>query len=105
MTETNIEENQKPITVKNGDEMPAVQEPDPFSMDTNTIANGAYNSAVLSGLVFANCMIANKLLKTTPPNLGQLDLKDGAKLTLNVFSAKMTKKWLNGHGIIPANIK
>ena len=73
-------------------------------MDPNTIANGMYNSAVLSGLVIANCMIAKKVFKTTPPNISEFDIKDGVKLTLNVFTAMMINQWLTNQGILPPKI-
>jgi hypothetical protein len=73
-------------------------------MDTNAIINGAYHSAVLSGLVIANTMIAEKLLKTKPPNLGKLDVKDVGMLTLNVYAAIMTRDMLVKNGILPADI-
>ena len=74
-------------------------------MDSNTIVNGAYHSAVLSGLIYANCIISRQILKTTPPNLGQITIKDGAKLTLNVYVAMMIKNMLIKQGIIPPNIQ
>ena len=74
------------------------------NFDPNTIINDAYHSAVLSGLIFVNCVVSKKLLKTSPPNLGQIDIKDGAKLTLNVFLAMMTNNWLVKQGILPQTI-
>ena len=73
-------------------------------MDTNRILNGAYHSAILSGLVFANCIATKKLLKTSPPNLGQLDIKGVGKLTLNIYVAMMMKDMLIKQGILPPNI-
>jgi hypothetical protein len=73
-------------------------------MDVNTIVNGMYHSAVLSGLVIENCMIAQKLFKASPPNLGKIDIKDVGKLTLNVYLAMMTRNWLVKQGILPADV-
>ena len=72
--------------------------------DRNMIINSAYHSAVLGGLIFVNCIASKKLLKISPPNLGQIDIKDGAKLTLNVFTAMMVKNWLVKQGILPPTI-
>jgi hypothetical protein len=73
-------------------------------MDANTIVNGAYHSAVLSALVMTNSMLAKKLLKINPANLGQLSIKDATMLTVNVYIAMMTKSALIKQGILPANI-
>ena len=73
-------------------------------MDTQTIINGAYHSAILSGLVITNSMLAKKLLKVKPADLGQLTIKDGAMLTVNVYIAMMTKSALIKQGILPPNI-
>jgi hypothetical protein len=73
-------------------------------MDANTIVNGAYHSAVLSGLVMTNSMIAKKIFKVNPANLGQLSIKDGVMLTVNVYIAMMTKQALIKQGILPPDI-
>ena len=73
-------------------------------MDSNTIINGAYHSTILSGLVFANCILSKNMFKTTPPNLGQLDMTNISKLTLNIYIAMMTKNLLIKQGILPPNI-
>jgi hypothetical protein len=73
-------------------------------MDEKTIINGAYHSAVLSGLVITNSLIAKKLLKMKPAELGQLNLKDVGMLTANVYIAMMTKSALIKQGILPPNI-
>lgn len=73
-------------------------------MDPNKIINGAYHSAVLSGLVVTNSILAKKLLKIRPSDLGQLTLKDTAMLTTNVYIAMMIKNALIQKGILPPNI-
>ena len=73
-------------------------------MDSNSLLNGAYHSTVLTGLLFTNCMIAEKVFKVRPPNLGRLDVKDVGQLALNVFVAEMTRTWLVKQKIIPDNI-
>ncbi len=73
-------------------------------MDANKIINGAYHSAVISTLVITNSILANKLLKSKPASLGQISLKDGAMLTVNVYIAMMTKQALIDQGILPANV-
>ena len=69
-----------------------------------TLIDTAYHSAVLSGLVLANCMIAEKLLKIKPPNLGKLDVKDAGMLALNILAAELTQEWLVSKGILPDSI-
>ena len=69
-------------------------------MDSNSVLNGAYHSTVLTGLIFMNCMIAEKVFKVRPPNLGKLDVKDVGQLALNVFVAEMTRTWLVKQKII-----
>lgn len=73
-------------------------------MDVNTIVNGAYHSAVLSGIVITNSLLANKLLKVKPADLGQLDVKNAAMLTTNVYIAMMIKSALIKNGILPPTI-
>ena len=73
-------------------------------MDVNKIVNGAYHSAVLSGLVMTNSLLAKKLLKVKPADLGQFTLKDGSMLIVNVYIAMMTKQALIKNGILPPNI-
>lgn len=73
-------------------------------MDFNKIVNGAYHSAVLSGLVMTNSLIAKKLLKVKPADLGQLDIRNAAMLTTNVYLAMMVKSALIKNGILPPNI-
>ena len=73
-------------------------------MDSNTLLDGAYHSTVLTGLLFANCMIAEKVFKVRPPNLGRLDFKDVGQLAVNVFTAEMTRNWLVKQKIIPDSV-
>lgn len=73
-------------------------------MDFNKIVNGAYHSAVLSGLVMTNSLLAKKLLKVKPADLGQLDIKNAAMLTTNVYIAIMIQSALIKNGILPPNI-
>ena len=73
-------------------------------MDSNSLLNEAYHSTVLTGLLFANCMIAEKVFKIKPPNLGKLDVKDVGQLAVNVFAAKMTHSWLVKQKILPNSI-
>jgi len=73
-------------------------------MDVNTIINGAYHSAVLSGFVIANSMLSKKLFKTKPADLGQFTPKDSIMLTVNIYMAMMTKQALIKNKILPPNI-
>ena len=73
-------------------------------MDVNTVVNGAYHSAVLSGLVMTNSLLAKKLLKVKPADLGQISIRDSTMLIANVYIAMMTKQALIKNGIIPPNI-
>ncbi len=73
-------------------------------MDPNTIVNGVYHSAVLSGLVMTNLLLAKKLFKVKPADLGQFTFKDGSMLIVNMYIAMMTKQALIKNGILPANI-
>lgn len=73
-------------------------------MDANTIVNGAYHSAVISGLVITNSLLAKKLLKVKPADLGQITLKDTAMLTANIYIAMMIKNALIKNKILPPNI-
>tara|TARA_B110000881_G_C18354102_1_gene402977 strand:- start:10 stop:246 length:237 start_codon:yes stop_codon:yes gene_type:complete len=73
-------------------------------MDVNGIINGAYHSAVLSGLVMTNSLLAKKLFKMKPADLGQFTFKDGTMLIVNMYMAIMTKQALIKNGILPPNI-
>ena len=73
-------------------------------MDSNSLLNSVYRSSVLTGLVFANCMIAEKVFKVKPPNLGKLDVKDVFQLSVNLFAAEMTREWLVKQKILPDSI-
>ena len=73
-------------------------------MDPNSIINDAYHSTILSGLIFTNCILTKKIFKISSPNLGQLDITDVTKLTVNVYIALMTKNLLIKQGILPPNI-
>lgn len=73
-------------------------------MDTNTIVNGAYHSALLGAFVMINSILVKKIFKIKPADLGQINLKDGAMLTTNVYIAMMTKNALIKQGILPPNI-
>ena len=70
----------------------------------DTIINNAYHSAILSGLVITNSVLAKKILNTKPVDLGQFRLKDGAMLTVNVYVAMMIKDALIKQGILPPTI-
>lgn len=73
-------------------------------MDVNTIVNGLYHSSILSGIVITNSLLTKKLLKVKPADLGQLDIKNAAMLTTNVYIAMMIKSALIKNGILPPNI-
>ena len=73
-------------------------------MDSNSLLDGAYHATVLTGLVFVNSMIAEKVFKMKPPSLGKLDFKDAGQLTVNVFAAEMTRGWLVKQKILPNSI-
>ena len=70
----------------------------------NTIVNGAYHSAVLGGLVMANSMIAKKLLKVKPADLGQFSFRDSSMFIANVYIAMMMKQALIKQGILPPSV-
>ena len=65
------------------------------------MVNGAYHAAVLGGLVMTNSVLAKKLLKVKPADLGQVSFKDGAMLFVNLYIAMMTKQALIKNGILP----
>jgi len=69
-----------------------------------SLLDGAYHASVLTGLIFANCMIAEKLFRVKPPNIGKLDVKDVGQLAVNVFAAEMTRGWLVKQKILPDSI-
>jgi hypothetical protein len=52
----------------------------------------------------ANSILAKKLFKVNPANLGQLSIKDGVMLTTNIYIAMMTKSALIKQGILPPDI-
>jgi len=49
-------------------------------------------------------MIAEKLFRVKPPNIGKLDVKDVGQLAVNVFAAEMTRGWLVKQKILPDSI-
>ena len=73
-------------------------------MDVNTVVNGTYHSAILGGLVMTNSLLAKKLLKVKPADLGQISIRDSTMLLANVYIAMMTKQALIKNGILPPNI-
>ena len=73
-------------------------------MDPRSIVNNAYHSAVLSGLVLSNSVLAKKLLNTKSVDLGQFSVKDGAMLSLNIYVAMMIKSALIKQGLLPPTI-
>ena len=74
-------------------------------MDPNSIVNNAYHSAVLSGLVITNSVLATKLLKIKSVDLGKFSVKDGAMLSANIYVAMMIKSALIKQGILPPKYK
>ena len=54
-------------------------------MDPSSIVNNAYHSAVLSGLVLSNSVLATKRLNMKSVDLGKFSVKDGAVLSLLIF--------------------
>ena len=71
---------------------------------TNTLVNSAYNTALLSGLVFTNCFLTEKAFGTKPTNLGKFNIENMAKFTLNLYLADLTKTWVQKQGWLPENI-
>lgn len=69
-----------------------------------SIANTLYHGAVVGGLSVGYSMLAKRLMKTKPADLGRLDLEDGAKITATVAAALATRDMLVQQGIIPADI-
>ena len=75
-----------------------------YKMDPNSIVNNAYHSAVLSGLVITNSVLATKLLTIKSVDLGKFSVKDGAMLSANIYVAMMIKSALIKQGILPPSI-
>ena len=73
-------------------------------MDPSSIINNAYHSAVLSGLVLSNSVLAKKLLNMKSVDLGQVSVKDGLMLSLNIYVAMMIKSALIKQGLLPPTI-
>ena len=73
-------------------------------MDPSSIVNNAYHSAVLSGLVLSNSVLAKKLLNMKSVDLGQFSVKDGTMLSLNIYVAMMIKSALIKQGLLPPTI-
>ena len=73
-------------------------------MDPSSIVNNAYHSAVLSGLVLTNSVLATKLLNMKSFDLGKFSVKDGAMLSLNIYVAMMIKSALIKQGLLPPTI-
>ena len=71
---------------------------------TDTLVNSAYNTALLGGLVFANCFVAEKAFGTKPTNLGKYDIENVGKFTLNLYLAVITKNWVQNRGWLPTSI-
>ena len=71
-------------------------------MDPSSIVNNAYHSAVLSGLVLSNSVLATKLLNIKSVDLGKFSVKDGAMLSVNIYVAMMTKKCIDQARLIAA---
>ena len=67
-------------------------------MDSSSIVNNAYHSAVLSGLVLSN---STKLLNIKSVDLGKFSVKDGAMLSVNIYVAMMIKSALIKQGLLP----
>ena len=49
-------------------------------------------------------MLAKRLMKTKPADLGRLDIEDSVKITATVAAALATRDMLVQQGIIPADI-
>ena len=73
-------------------------------MDPSSIVNNAYHSAVLSGLVLSNSVLATKLLNIKSVDLGKFSVKDGAMLSVNIYVAMTTKSALIKQGLLPPTI-
>ena len=61
-------------------------------------------SAVLSGLVLSNSVLATKLLNIKSVDLGKFSVKDGAMLSVNIYVAMMIKSALIKQGLLPPTI-
>ena len=73
-------------------------------MDPSSIVNNAYHSAVLSGLVMSNSVLATKLLNIKSVDLGKFSVKDGAMLSVNIYVAMIIKSALIKQGLLPPTI-
>lgn len=75
-------------------------------MESISLLDGAYHSAVHSGLMLANSMIAEKVFKVKPLTLGKIDVRDTGMLLLNVYmyTAEMTRSWLVKQKILPDSV-
>ena len=68
------------------------------------IANTLYHGAVVGGLTVGYNMLAKRILKTKPADLGRLDIEDGVKVTASVAAALATRDLLIQQGILPADL-
>jgi len=74
-----------------------------MSSDGKTLANAAYNAAVVSGLAIGYVQLGKKVLKGANPKL-DFTAYDAGMVVLDVGLALATKDMLIKQGIIPANI-
>ena len=68
------------------------------------VANLVYHGAVLSALTISLTMLAKKVTKIKPADIGHLNIEDGLKLTVAISGALATQDMLIRQGILPGSI-
>ena len=71
---------------------------------TKDIKKSVYHGAAISGLAVGYIMLANTLVKMSPPSLGKFDVEDGVKLVAIAAMSDFTKDYLIKQKIIPNSI-
>ena len=75
--------------------------PSPYAKD---LGNLIYHAAVVGGLSVGYSMLAKRIVKMRPADLGRLDVEDDIKLVGTIALSKWTQAMLVKQGIIPTNI-
>ena len=75
--------------------------PSPYAKD---LGNLIYHASVVGGLSVGYSMLAKRIVKMKPADLGRLDVEDDIKLVGTIALSLWTQDMLIKQGIIPANI-
>ena len=67
--------------------------------NVNMIVNGAYHAGTTNAIMMAYSWAGKRFFKIKPPDLSEMDVEDGAKLTLYAFLATMSRNWLVKQGL------